>query len=51
MRLGFLLLSIAVNETRSSGEVTESVTDAAKATNEAVIEVTDAAAEGPYGSD
>jgi hypothetical protein len=28
------LFSIAANEARSSGEVTESVTDAAKATNE-----------------
>ena len=36
MWLGFLLFSIAANEVRSSGEVTESVTDAAKATNEAV---------------
>ena len=45
------MFSIAANETRSSGEVTESVPDAVKATNEAVIEVTDAAAEGPYGSD
>ena len=35
MWLGFLLFSIAANEARSSGEVIESVTDAATATNEA----------------
>ena len=44
------LFSKAANETRSSGEVTKSVPDAAKATNEAVIEITDAAAGGPYGT-
>jgi hypothetical protein len=33
---GSCLFSIAANEARSSGEVTESVTDVAKATNEAV---------------
>ena len=41
------MFSIAANEVRSSGKVTGSVTDAAKAINEAVIEVTDAAVEGP----
>ena len=49
MRLGFLFV-FAADEVRSSGEATESVTDAAKAINEAEIEVTDAAVEGPYGT-